>query len=897
MANTLSAITRITGTTGTGASTAPTFTGGTQLNKMFHFCSFRYTSGASLHDQTYKDTELTATNTLTIRAGQASGNVSATYLAYIVSFTSDSDLVVQRQTITDTAETVNLTWSPTLSALSRSFLIPHGETNVSDTTIGSEENYRYEMTSTTAGTLQVDDGNEGLQGYKFEVVDWGNDDIRVQHVSGNMTTAESTDTATLSPAVVLAKTFVIGTHRTEGGAFSEPPSTMCVRADLQNTTTFRVRRNATGEQLNWTGQAIEDISAGGIFDVDAGNISLAAATASGTLTIGAVDTARTVVLGSHFSKFGWEGQASSTTAGDPDNAIATVDLTNSTTIEAERGATSGTLDIIVQAIEFLEAGGVETDVDAIDHLFVRSDDAQERVVELLFTDGMDFFDPDTRGSEHQQRDGLLAEDPTMLTLEKALRDHMLLSDEAKLVRAISKLGQDFLFLRDSVATEKEGQVITEFHETDHMFLRDALGRTENRFLAVEALGLPDSSAGLLAKLSREGLLLFSRATIFHRFIQPGDTVFLLEQLARESNLTAIDQLLLLDFRRSLIEKMIRDGVMIEDSGFIELFGEIIVAALDGILMLDQDQRETCIQSLREALLLLEAVEAVIPGKELERSTVDNILLLTVAVRDAAIQQLDLVLFADTLQRTLEKIVRENLFLSVQAIVEKGKEVTIQDGLLLDETRVSEIDKVVGEQILFADALLKVLEKLIQESILLSDSALVEVSEAIEVVERAVVDSILLASRLASRELDQGRDVQDSLLLSSAVLRDMLKTVSDRFLISDRLLTQKATGTVVTDRLLFLDRLREDRSLTGFDRLLINDLTMKTREILLREGALVVDTVTRTVTQAVVDALIFALIRSRDLLGIQIASEIDFLGVLIDATIYAETSFSRWRKDI
>ena len=77
-------------------------------------------------------------------------------------------------------------------------------------------------------------------------------------------------------------------------------------------------------------------------------------TLSNTTTIGIVDAGRTFVCGTLSPAFGYVGQSPDITLDNFDNAQCTIDLTDSTTITAERGVTdTQILDIIVQAIEFL----------------------------------------------------------------------------------------------------------------------------------------------------------------------------------------------------------------------------------------------------------------------------------------------------------------------------------------------------------------------------------------------------------------------------------------------------------------------------------------------------------------------------------------------------------------
>ena len=361
--NTLVSVETVTGTTGTGASIIANFSNGTQLDKMFHFCSFQGNVADNLHDQMFKATALTDIDDLTITASATTPTLSLTYRCYIVIFDASSDLVVQRFTTpTLTADTANNQAITQVSATAQTFVIPHGETDPSDTTIGSEEIWEYQLTSTTNVAIFLDGGNNTAHpGVKFEVVDWGNADINVQHINNNsMTTLETTDAVNIT-AVDQANTWLIGTNTWAGvAAGSSPTDDFGVRLDFQDNDTIQLRKLNSGVAVEWSAQVIEDVSAGGIWDVDLGTIAMSTAETSDTFTIGSVDTTRTFVNGTTFNTFGYTGQSSDVTTGNVDSATATVTLTNDTTITAVRGINEGTLDIPVQAVEFLAAAATPT---------------------------------------------------------------------------------------------------------------------------------------------------------------------------------------------------------------------------------------------------------------------------------------------------------------------------------------------------------------------------------------------------------------------------------------------------------------------------------------------------------------------------------------------------------
>lgn len=359
--NQLSSIVTLTGTTGTGSTTDVAISGGTSLNKMFHFCSFRYNEADALHDQVYRSTELTSTSNLRIFAGMGSGNQSLNYECKVIIYSSTSDLVVNRYLAPTTGAarpTANNVAITAVSATNRAFIIPHGETDPTDTTIGSEELFEYRLTSTTNVAIYVDDANNSSHpGVRFEVVDWNNSDIRVQHLNGiAMTGPETTDTATIPTAVDLTKTWLIVTGGTDGGSTSGQTGYMNIRADLQDSTTVRVRRGVDTVAYGWSAQVIEDVSSYGLWNTQQGNISMGTGATSGTFTLTAVNTTNTLAFCTAMVGFSCSGQSGDTTTNNHDNVDTTITLTNSTTITATRGVTdTQALNLFVQAIEFLPA--------------------------------------------------------------------------------------------------------------------------------------------------------------------------------------------------------------------------------------------------------------------------------------------------------------------------------------------------------------------------------------------------------------------------------------------------------------------------------------------------------------------------------------------------------------
>ncbi|OGG29504.1 hypothetical protein A3A63_02035 [Candidatus Gottesmanbacteria bacterium RIFCSPLOWO2_01_FULL_46_9] len=359
--NTISSIEHVTGTLGTtGTTDVISYSNGTALDKMFHFCSFRGNPADAQHDQTYRATYLNSTSQLTIQVGRTP-NQDLTYDCYIVIYTADSDLVVNRysgdSTLNPGPRNVTIT---AVSSTSQAFVIPHGESIPNDQTIGQEEEYEYRLTSTTnVGIYYTTYNNAAANTIRFEVVDWNNSDIRVQHMNGNtMTTGETSDTVTLTNTVDTAKTWIIVTARETGAAYDQAQGVEDVRADLQDANTVRLRRGYVGSPAvadSWSAQAIEDRSDYGLWNVQRGSIAFAVAETSDTLTLSPpVNATNAIPLGGAFPNFSWTGSNADTTVSRLRDSFFTLTMTDSSTLTAARGSTSVAADIDVQVVEFIK---------------------------------------------------------------------------------------------------------------------------------------------------------------------------------------------------------------------------------------------------------------------------------------------------------------------------------------------------------------------------------------------------------------------------------------------------------------------------------------------------------------------------------------------------------------
>ena len=161
MANVLSSIVKVTGTSdGTPAQQDFSFSGGTSLSKEFHFCSFRGNVADSLHDKWYRSTSLTGINQFSIFTGDIASPLVLSFVAFVVIFTDESDLVVNRYTTaTNTGLLTNVSITA-VSAIAQTFVISHGESNPTDTTVGLEEVWRVRLTTTTNVEYAIDNQSD-----------------------------------------------------------------------------------------------------------------------------------------------------------------------------------------------------------------------------------------------------------------------------------------------------------------------------------------------------------------------------------------------------------------------------------------------------------------------------------------------------------------------------------------------------------------------------------------------------------------------------------------------------------------------------------------------------------------------------------------------------------------
>ena len=161
---------------------------------------------------------------------------------YVVTF--ESGVRVQRGEVTLDAGTKNVTVPLTLSAVNRAFVTWSKTAAAADSTWDGNDYALAEITSTTNLQFRTDSAASHVAAW--QIVEFTDpNDIAVQKGTLAMSNAQTSVTATLSPAVDVNKTFVLaGLRQSASGAANI--GSMLLRAQLTNSTTITIDRNTVG---------------------------------------------------------------------------------------------------------------------------------------------------------------------------------------------------------------------------------------------------------------------------------------------------------------------------------------------------------------------------------------------------------------------------------------------------------------------------------------------------------------------------------------------------------------------------------------------------------------------------------------------------------------------------
>ena len=329
----------------------------TNTSRAVAFLSFSHTGEAD-HSDTFRSWEIIDSDTLRIYGeNTATGNNAQEFYAYIIEYEGDLNVHhSSRVTTASEAEGEKSVTIPTINT-TNSFIVSKGHDHDADeSSIGSEELDRIRiLTSTSWGWLTSDTPNTGNQNNLVDVIDWNQNDIRVQR--GTVTLADLSSTTTVTPPTTYDRnrTILLVTYTCNSGcATAEAPDDILLRATMNTSGQIVITRVGTedGMQIAW--ELIE-------FPVDFirvhyDSVTLAGGTAITTDTIPEVrDFDKSFVISTVGTPFGWgTGSTSSTVDGAIDRGMVDIHIINENSVSVERGDSTGTAIIEYQVIELLE---------------------------------------------------------------------------------------------------------------------------------------------------------------------------------------------------------------------------------------------------------------------------------------------------------------------------------------------------------------------------------------------------------------------------------------------------------------------------------------------------------------------------------------------------------------
>lgn len=264
---------------------------------------------------------------------------------------------------------------------------------------------------------------------------------------------------------------------------------------------------------------------------------------------------------------------------------------------------------------------------------------------------------------------------------------------------------------------------------------------------------------------------------------------------------------------------------------------------------------------------------------IERSALDGLLIsddVQVTV-ERSILIVDGMGFSESDVREQHHLFTDEVLIRDDDLVQRVVTRIVEDGLQLRVERLSEIEIVIIQNLLTAEIVLRVLDKLIEGAVLLGDSVDL-VIESLGPTERLIVDSILIADRRFS---DLTRVTSDSVLFADRRIFEHCRHLRDRLLASDTLIQGVNRDLSISDAILLSALIQTERSLVEFDRLLVGDITERLREILLTNELLLGDSVDPVFIDVLAEAITFILMTSRDPLSAQMAVQASLLGSTID----------------
>ncbi len=329
----------------------------TNVSKAFVYITMSH-DGEALHSDTWKSWELVDVNTLRLKGEDtALGNKQVEFVAYIIEYENDSDLLAQELLGTVTiagGNPINFT-IPTAINTTNSMIVFQGQHhNASDSAIGNEEFDRIRILDSTTWEYAVNNGiDTEPQGDLVSVVDWNQPDISVQR--GLVTLTDTSTSVTVSPPTDVDKTrtILMVTYKT-GTTTSEEPNDYMVRATLDASVPpdINFTREGTEDDVDIAWSLVT-------FPADMIKVHYDSATLENEdvkVTIPQVkDFSKTTVISTVGTPFGWgTGSMTDTVAGANDRGQMTITLNNNTEVQFKRKDETGFTTIDFQVIEFFE---------------------------------------------------------------------------------------------------------------------------------------------------------------------------------------------------------------------------------------------------------------------------------------------------------------------------------------------------------------------------------------------------------------------------------------------------------------------------------------------------------------------------------------------------------------
>lgn len=261
----------------------------------------------------------------------------------------------------------------------------------------------------------------------------------------------------------------------------------------------------------------------------------------------------------------------------------------------------------------------------------------------------------------------------------------------------------------------------------------------------------------------------------------------------------------------------------------------------------------------------------------ERSSTDGLFIFDNRYSQQLHTQLEEVQFNDDRVSGRQSIIGEGLFISDDR--RSVKEALIVDELLLNDT-VSAVKNVVrslSDGMFISDETKRQIVIYALDTLLLLDSVDAQKTEGgLLVVTRSAIDNLLLKDE-SIRIQQHVVDEDDIIFVDRPIKIEEHLIDTDNLLFDDDVSFAKIKVRSIADQLLLDDQISQALGLSLHDTLIFNKFIRKTVETVITNNVLLKDSSTATLTQAIISALVWAKITYRDLLGVKVGFNDNFLG--------------------